>query len=110
MAAGALALVTLTRNDERITPNDGRITNASEFRACLRGLESQDRIRELLGDPTRVERRPRSEIWDYTDPFEGATHVRIAFGERRRAAWFATSGSTALLTSEARRELRDCAY
>jgi hypothetical protein len=48
-------------------------------------------VRELLGEPTRVEVRPHAEVWDYDAPLVDVTHIRVVFGERRRVAWYAFS-------------------
>jgi hypothetical protein len=49
-------------------------------------------VRELLGKPSRIEHRPKAEVWDYEHPFAGVTELRIVFGERKRVAWSSMSG------------------
>lgn len=85
VGVGVLAALFASRDSDRVT-------SAAELRENLHGLESQQRVRELLGDPPRIEERPRAEIWDYDHPFDGVTRIRIALGERRRVAWHAMSG------------------
>lgn len=61
-----------------------RIKTGKELRASLQGLESQERVRELIGSPARVERTPDATFWEYDEPFQ----IRVVFGPRGRVAWW----------------------
>jgi hypothetical protein len=61
-----------------------RIKTGKELRAQLHGLASQDRVRELIGSPTRIQETPQATYWEYDEPFE----IRVVFGPRGRLAWW----------------------
>lgn len=88
VASLGIGVVAYVRGD-----SDDRVTSTAELLASLNGLESQNRVRELLGEPSRIERRPHADVWDYYAPFQGVTHIRLALGERKRLAWHSVSGT-----------------